>query len=121
VIADLHREKKTVREIADAIGRSPATVSRELRRNADQHGRYLPHTADRLAADRKRQRRLLVDEDLRAVVSELLDKRWSPERSRTSCSTRDRRGSTRRRTRPELVIRVVARRRIGLAISANTR
>ena len=82
VIADLHREKKTVREIADAIGRSPATVSRELRRNADQHGRYLPHRADRLAADRiarPRQRRLLVDEDLRAVVSALLDKRWSPE------------------------------------------
>jgi IS30 family transposase len=82
VIADLYREKKTVREIADAIGRSPATVSRELRRNADQHGRYLPHTADRLAADRiarPRQRRLLVDEDLRAVVRELLDKRWSPE------------------------------------------
>ncbi len=41
-IADLRREKKGVREIAAAIGRSPATVSRELRRNADGSGRYLP-------------------------------------------------------------------------------
>lgn len=43
-IADLRREKRTVREIARELGRSPATVSRELRRNVDDHGRYLhPH------------------------------------------------------------------------------
>ncbi|MGH9216755.1 MAG: IS30 family transposase [Acidimicrobiales bacterium] len=82
VIADLHRERKSVREIAVAIGRSPATVSRELRRNVDYIGRYLPHGADRLATERvprPRQRRLLVDDELRAVVTELLGKRWSPE------------------------------------------
>lgn len=82
LIADLRREKKAVREIAAVIGRSPATVSRELRRNLDDDGRYLPGTADRLAAgrvSRPRRRRLLVDVELRAMVSELLDKRWSPE------------------------------------------
>ncbi|MDQ2846102.1 MAG: IS30 family transposase [Actinomycetota bacterium] len=81
-IADLHREMKTVREIAVAIDRSPATVSRELRRNVDHAGRYLPRTADRLAAERiprPRRRRLVVDVELRAVVMELLAKRWSPE------------------------------------------
>jgi len=81
-IADLRREKKGVREIAAAIGRSPATVSRELRRNADDSGRYLPQTADRLAEERvarPRTRRLLIDVELRTVVNELLGKRWSPE------------------------------------------
>jgi IS30 family transposase len=81
-IADLRREKQCVREIAAAIGRSPATVSRELRRDADDSGRYLPQTADRLAEQRvarPRKRRLLLDVELRAVVNELLGMRWSPE------------------------------------------
>jgi IS30 family transposase len=82
LIADLRRERKSVREIAAVIGRSPSTISRELRRNLDYCGRYLPRTADRLATDRvlrPRRRRLLVDVELRAVVTESLDKRWSPE------------------------------------------
>jgi IS30 family transposase len=81
-IADLRRQNRTVREIAEVIGRSPATVSRELRRNADHNGRYLPMTADRLATERTRRpraRRLTVDVELRTVVMELLDQRWSPE------------------------------------------
>lgn len=81
-IADLRREKKGVREIAAEIGRSPATVSRELRRNADPAGRYQPHAADRLAQERvprPRDRRVLLDEGLRTAVNELLGKRWSPE------------------------------------------
>jgi len=81
-IADLRREKLTVREIANEIDRSPSTISRELRRNADPSGGYLPRTADKIAADRlprPRQRRLLADVELRAVVTQLLGKRWSPE------------------------------------------
>jgi IS30 family transposase len=82
VIADLRREKRTVREIAREVGRSPATVSRELRRNVDDHGRYLPRSADRAATERiarPRARRVMVDTELRAVVVDLLGKRWSPE------------------------------------------
>ena len=81
-IADLHRERKSLRQIAEAIGRAPSTVSRELRRNTDSSGRYLPGTADRLATGRlahPRPRRVALDEELRAVVVELLGKRWSPE------------------------------------------
>ena len=52
VIADLRREKRTVREIARELGRSPATVSRELRRNVDDSGRYLPRSAGRGRAHR---------------------------------------------------------------------
>jgi len=82
VIADLHRAKKTLREIAAVTGRSPSTISRELRRNTSPDARYLPGTADRLAAGRvvrPRARRLTADEQLRTVVVELLGKRWSPE------------------------------------------
>jgi IS30 family transposase len=82
VIADLRREHRTVRDIAAVISRSPATVSRELRRNVDLKGRYLPLTAERLAAGRvarPRARRLFVDVELRAVVMGLLKQRWSPE------------------------------------------
>jgi len=82
MIADLHREKKSVRQIADAIGRSPSTISRELPRNADPSGRYLPRTAGRAALERlprPRERRLVTDAELRVVVLKLLDKRWSPE------------------------------------------
>jgi len=76
VIADLRRGKRTVREIARELGRSPATVSRELRRNVD-HGRCLPRSADRAATERiarPRARRVMVDTELRAVVVDLLGK-----------------------------------------------
>ncbi len=82
VIADLRREKRTVREIARELGRSPATVSRELRRNVDDLGRYLPCIADRAASERivrPRARRVMVNTELRALLVDLLGKRWSPE------------------------------------------
>ena len=82
VIADLGRENKTLRQIAKEIGRSPSTISRELHRTTATSCRYRPGAADQLAAGRLarlRPRRLLSDPRLRAVVVELLGKRWSPE------------------------------------------
>ena len=49
-IADLERQGLGVRAIAAGLGRSPATISRELRRNRDpDSGQYRPFTAQRLA------------------------------------------------------------------------
>lgn len=82
VIADLVRAGGTVRAIAGELGRSPSTVSRELRRNLDERGRYLPHTAQRIARvrlARARQRRVSSDAELCDAVTQLLTKRWSPE------------------------------------------
>ena len=71
-----------MRDIADELGRAASTVSRELRRNGDDRGRYLPATAERLSAERQcrssRTRRLTRDMQLYGVVAELLGKRWSP-------------------------------------------
>lgn len=82
-IADLNRAGVGVCAIADELGRAASTVSRELRRNADDQGRYLPATAERLAVERQsrpsRTRRVAHDEQLHGVVADLLGKRWSPE------------------------------------------
>ncbi|MEX1175532.1 MAG: IS30 family transposase [Mycobacterium sp.] len=82
-IADLHRSGFSVRGIADELGRAPSTVSRELRRNTGDRGRYLPATAQRLCVERRSRasgtRRIVRDEQLYGVVTEWLGKRWSPE------------------------------------------
>jgi IS30 family transposase len=72
-----------VRAIARAVGRDPATVSRELRRNRHPRtGRYEPERAHTLAHARQRRpkpRKLAVDERLREWVQERLDVQDSPE------------------------------------------
>ena len=83
MIADLHRQGRGVRAIAAELGRSPATISRELRGNRDPgSGQYRPFTAQRLAAGRRARPgrgKLVRDVVLRQFVQERLDQRWSPE------------------------------------------
>jgi transposase, IS30 family len=81
-IADLRRAGLGVRAIAGQLGRSPSTVSRELRRNCDASGQYRPFTAQRLAAGRRARPgrgKLNADPVLRQFVAGRLEKRWSPE------------------------------------------
>ena len=82
-IADLRQAGAGVRAIAERLGRSPSTISRELRRNRDPgSGRYRPFTAHKLAAQRRarpRAGKIALDEALRQVVQDRLEKRWSPQ------------------------------------------
>jgi len=82
-IADLRRHGAGVRTIAAELGRDPATISRELRRNRDPGSdQYRPFTAQRLAADRRARPgrgKLIRDAELRQFVQTRLEKRWSPE------------------------------------------
>jgi IS30 family transposase len=73
----------TIRAIATGIGRSPSTVSREVRRNRDPvSGRYLPFGAHRRAGQRRHRpktAKLAAHAELRDYVQQRLDRRWSPE------------------------------------------
>jgi hypothetical protein len=52
-MADLRRAGTSIRKIAEALGRAPSTVSRELARNGDTDGEYRPFAAHRAAAGRR--------------------------------------------------------------------
>ncbi|WP_394622069.1 IS30 family transposase [Lentzea sp. JNUCC 0626] len=83
LIADRGREKATIRQIAAELGRSPSTISRELRRNAHPvSGQYRPHAAQ-ARADARRPRpktgKIAATPLLRQVIQDGLDLRWSPK------------------------------------------
>lgn len=81
-IADLRTAGLSLRAIAAEIGRSPSTVSREVRAHSDERGRYRPHAGDDLAAAgraRPKPCKLVDDGPLRAAVQHGLDLQWSPE------------------------------------------
>jgi IS30 family transposase len=91
VIADGLRAGWSIRRIAGQLQRSPSTVSREVRRNAAEEGRYTPYAAHRRAMDRlprPRPRKVAQDPDLLRVVQGWLDKRWSPEQISASMRRR---------------------------------
>ena len=81
-LRDLHRSGMSIRRIASAMGRSPSTISRELRRNTISERGYMPHTAHRLSVERRHRPRcpkLVENEELRDYVQAKLRERWSPE------------------------------------------
>lgn len=72
-----------MREIARALNRSPATLSRELRRNrAPVYNIYLAHRAQQRAVLRKHdsvQRERIRDKRMQRFIMRKLTRRWSPE------------------------------------------
>jgi len=82
LIAGGLRLNHTLREIAEALGRSPSTVSREVRRNATTHdGAYRSEKADSYAVARRRRSRRgpQYSEAVFAEVDAALRQRWSAE------------------------------------------
>ena len=75
----LRKAGHSQKEIAEVLGRSPSTISRELRRNKGLKG-YRPEQAHRLAQNRKKERdRTRIPESTWARVEQLLREDWSPE------------------------------------------
>ena len=78
----LLKEGHSIRKIADILGRSPSSVSRELKRNSSKKG-YHPWRAQTLAIIRGRYShpawRLGEETELGSYVREKLAKYWSPE------------------------------------------
>jgi transposase, IS30 family len=75
--------KQSVRHIARSLGRSPSTISRELRRNGPaQRGGYratLAQTKAEQRARRPKTSKLADNPRLRAEVRQMLEQRMSPE------------------------------------------
>ena len=71
-----------IRKMAQALNRSPSSVSRELRRNRNNDGSYSSSQADRKYHERRQKcvrKRLLDDPQLNSHVTEKLKELWSPE------------------------------------------
>jgi transposase, IS30 family len=82
-IADRLRDHATIRAIAEELGRSPSTISREIRRNRHPvNGQYRPYAAqDRADGRRPRPKTTKIGRNrvLRNFIQARLAKRWSPE------------------------------------------
>ena len=72
----------SIRKIAVELKRSPSSVSREFKRNANKDGSYAAYTADRRYLKRRKncgKKPKLLDEEIKAYVVERLNLRWTPE------------------------------------------
>ena len=82
LIGDRVRAGMSLQAIGRELGRPAFTVSREVRRNRDDAGRYRPFAAHRMALRRlvrPKERRLARDLVLQDKVQGWLDLRWSPD------------------------------------------
>lgn len=74
---------ESIRSIAKELGRSPSTISRELRRNKPDRKSYSPSAAQRRYERNKKRcgrKAILSNEAHRDLIRELIGKReWSPE------------------------------------------
>jgi IS30 family transposase len=80
-IAQLRHRGADQKEIAGAVGRSPSTISRELRRNQMDSG-YFAGQAQQEAQRRRRERpldRKMEDPEINQAVRGRLAQEWSPE------------------------------------------
>jgi IS30 family transposase len=83
LIAVRNAEGRTQEEIAEELRRSPATISRELKRNKSSKGIYLATEADQQAKTRKskaHQRTRIPDEWTRQYIEDrVIQDQWTPE------------------------------------------
>lgn len=90
-IYELRQSGLSKAKIGKALGRPTCTITRELYRNKDTRGHYLPDTAQQKALARNRRgKRLEKNEDLRAyVIDHLCSFGWTPEQIAGALKTRE--------------------------------
>ena len=79
-IYGLKKAHQSMRQIAKEIGKSPSTISRELRRNKGKQ-KYRPVQAQQMATDRRNKAKKFVKmtADLIEKIEAMLRQDWSPE------------------------------------------
>ena len=78
-IADLFNNGDSIRTIASRLGRSPSTISRELKRNSDAKGRYHQVKADEKALARRSHSRFKIRGLLAELIVQGLEDDLSPD------------------------------------------
>jgi IS30 family transposase len=82
VINNLQMFGQSQAQIARCLGRSPSTVGREIRRNRNSSGQYLPDIAQIKASARRQaciRRPTTGNDTLMDHVAARIEQRWSPE------------------------------------------
>lgn len=89
-IQELLWQKASVRKIAQELGRSPSSISRELKRNQTKQLRlYRPRLAQNQALERRthrQDRKLDANKQLKTYVTTQLKLGWSPEQIAASAT-----------------------------------
>lgn len=79
----LLKNNYSITQIAKEIGKSKSSVSREIKRNSDENGKYEPFNANTLYSERrtvcKRKPRISAKSTLYSYIKEKLKRYWSPE------------------------------------------
>lgn len=78
-IRDWHQAKISLSEIARRLGRSPSTISRELKRNSDAKGRYHQIKAQDKALARRSHSRIKIRGFLAEMIINALEDDYSPD------------------------------------------
>lgn len=82
-IQELLWHKKSIRAIAEELGRSPSSISRELKKNITPvREKYTPRRAQERALTKRKSRgrtQRLKNDNIRQYVIQKLQLRWSPE------------------------------------------
>lgn len=91
-IQEMLWEKRSVRYIAQELGRSPSSISREIKRNVPkERKRYTPRLANEHALEKRKSRGRtdrLKNDAVRAYVMRHLKEGWAPEQI-SGCIFRD--------------------------------
>jgi len=81
LIGNLRRERLSIRAIAKRLGRSPTTISRELKRNRRESGSYAAERAQEMANVRRRKsrRKSHFDAETRGFIFSKIQEEWAPD------------------------------------------
>ena len=79
-IQTMRKQKFSLSDIAEGMGRNKGTISHELKRNTGQRGYRYQH-ADRMTRQRHhdKPKAIKLDEELQQLITPLIKEKWSPE------------------------------------------